>query len=296
VNGANGRSRASTAGPLVVVGDALLDCDVDGRVARLCPDAPVPVLEDAVPAWRPGGAALAALLAAAADTPVVLVAPLAAAPCCGPTGAAVPPGPRPARPVPGRPRRSTPPGPSWWPTTAAVPPPTTGSGPPRSPCRARPAARRSPSGIRWRCPAGPGRGRDRRCHRRLLRPAARRARQPAAGGPLAGRLPHRLPQLGRLGAPSQGRRPTAEPPGRPRRRAVRPGLRGRGGRLRRGHAVRGPGPGPARRLGQGGDYHGRELPEAALLEHWGGVAVTVPYLSGRSTTRLADGLLRAEGA
>lgn len=66
----------STAGPLVVVGDALLDCDVDGQVSRLCPDAPVPVLEDAVPAWRPGGAALAALLAAAGETPVVLIAPL----------------------------------------------------------------------------------------------------------------------------------------------------------------------------------------------------------------------------
>ena len=36
---------------------------------------------------------------------------------------------------------------------------------------------------------------------------------------------------------------------------------------------------------KGGDYDGRELPEAALLETWGGVAVTVPYLSGRSTTR-----------
>ena len=38
---------------------------------------------------------------------------------------------------------------------------------------------------------------------------------------------------------------------------------------------------------KGGDYDGRELPEAGLLETWGGVAVTVPYLSGRSTTRLA---------
>jgi len=67
----------STAGPLVVVGDALLDCDLDGQVSRLSPDAPVPVLEDAAPAWRPGGAALAALLAAAAgEAPVVLVAPL----------------------------------------------------------------------------------------------------------------------------------------------------------------------------------------------------------------------------
>jgi D-beta-D-heptose 7-phosphate kinase/D-beta-D-heptose 1-phosphate adenosyltransferase len=39
----------AAAGPLVVVGDALLDCDVDGQASRLCPDAPVPVLEDAVP-------------------------------------------------------------------------------------------------------------------------------------------------------------------------------------------------------------------------------------------------------
>jgi rfaE bifunctional protein nucleotidyltransferase chain/domain/rfaE bifunctional protein kinase chain/domain len=66
----------STDGPLVVVGDALLDCDLDGQVSRLCPDAPVPVLQDAVPAWRPGGAALAALLAATEEIPVVLVAPL----------------------------------------------------------------------------------------------------------------------------------------------------------------------------------------------------------------------------
>jgi D-beta-D-heptose 7-phosphate kinase / D-beta-D-heptose 1-phosphate adenosyltransferase len=36
---------------------------------------------------------------------------------------------------------------------------------------------------------------------------------------------------------------------------------------------------------KGADYDGRELPETALLESWGGVAITVPYLSGRSTTR-----------
>jgi D-beta-D-heptose 7-phosphate kinase / D-beta-D-heptose 1-phosphate adenosyltransferase len=66
----------STSNPLVVVGDALLDCDLDGQVSRLSPDAPVPVLEDAAPAWRPGGAALAALLAAAGEVPVILVAPL----------------------------------------------------------------------------------------------------------------------------------------------------------------------------------------------------------------------------
>ncbi|MFY9934861.1 MAG: D-glycero-beta-D-manno-heptose 1-phosphate adenylyltransferase, partial [Streptosporangiaceae bacterium] len=41
---------------------------------------------------------------------------------------------------------------------------------------------------------------------------------------------------------------------------------------------------------KGGDYDGRDLPEAVLLENWGGTAVTVPYLSGRSTTRLQAAL------
>jgi len=53
--------------PLVVVGDALLDVDVDGEVTRLCPDAPVPVLDAATERERPGGAALAALLTALAS-------------------------------------------------------------------------------------------------------------------------------------------------------------------------------------------------------------------------------------
>ncbi len=66
----------NTTRPLVVVGDALLDRDVDGHVSRLCPDAPVPVLDDATEKCRPGGAALAALLAASDGVPVVLVAPL----------------------------------------------------------------------------------------------------------------------------------------------------------------------------------------------------------------------------
>ena len=66
----------STSDPLVVVGDALLDCDLDGQVSRLSPDAPVPVLEDAAATWRPGGAALAALLAATEELPVILVTPL----------------------------------------------------------------------------------------------------------------------------------------------------------------------------------------------------------------------------
>jgi bifunctional ADP-heptose synthase (sugar kinase/adenylyltransferase) len=37
---------------------------------------------------------------------------------------------------------------------------------------------------------------------------------------------------------------------------------------------------------KGGDYAISELPEAALLECWGGQAVILPYVEGRSTTRL----------
>ncbi len=63
--------------PLVIVGDALLDVDVDGEVTRLCPDAPVPVLDAGAERERPGGAGLAALLAAlASPRPVRLVTPL----------------------------------------------------------------------------------------------------------------------------------------------------------------------------------------------------------------------------
>jgi D-beta-D-heptose 7-phosphate kinase/D-beta-D-heptose 1-phosphate adenosyltransferase len=63
--------------PLVVVGDALLDVDLVGSASRLTPDAPVPVVEDVQRHERPGGAALAAVIAAASTTrEVVLVAPL----------------------------------------------------------------------------------------------------------------------------------------------------------------------------------------------------------------------------
>jgi D-beta-D-heptose 7-phosphate kinase / D-beta-D-heptose 1-phosphate adenosyltransferase len=66
-------------GPLVVVGDGLLDRDLDGRVERLAPDAPVPVVDDPAERLRPGGAALAATLAASLDgRAVVLVTALAA--------------------------------------------------------------------------------------------------------------------------------------------------------------------------------------------------------------------------
>ncbi|MEU7173575.1 D-glycero-beta-D-manno-heptose 1-phosphate adenylyltransferase [Micromonospora tulbaghiae] len=64
-------------GPLVVVGDALLDRDVDGTVSRVCPDAPVPVLDERTATDRPGGAGLAALLAAADGGEVALVTALA---------------------------------------------------------------------------------------------------------------------------------------------------------------------------------------------------------------------------
>jgi D-beta-D-heptose 7-phosphate kinase / D-beta-D-heptose 1-phosphate adenosyltransferase len=69
---------AVTRGPLVVVGDALLDVDLDGRAERLAPDAPVPVVDDPAEWRRPGGAALAATLAATLDgRAVVLVTALA---------------------------------------------------------------------------------------------------------------------------------------------------------------------------------------------------------------------------
>ena len=64
--------------PLVVVGDALLDVDLVGTASRLTPDAPVPVVEDVETRERPGGAALAAVIAAAsAGREVVLVTPMA---------------------------------------------------------------------------------------------------------------------------------------------------------------------------------------------------------------------------
>ena len=62
--------------PLLVVGDALLDHDVHGRVDRLAPDAPVPVVSGPRRTSRPGGAALAACLAAADGRPVTLVTAL----------------------------------------------------------------------------------------------------------------------------------------------------------------------------------------------------------------------------
>jgi D-sedoheptulose 7-phosphate isomerase len=39
---------------------------------------------------------------------------------------------------------------------------------------------------------------------------------------------------------------------------------------------------------KGGDYEASELPEAKVLERWGGRVVILPYVEGRSTTRLLE--------
>jgi D-beta-D-heptose 7-phosphate kinase / D-beta-D-heptose 1-phosphate adenosyltransferase len=64
-------------GPLVVVGDTLLDVDVDGTVGRVAPDAPVPVVDCQRERHRAGGAGLAAVLAAGfGESDVVLITAL----------------------------------------------------------------------------------------------------------------------------------------------------------------------------------------------------------------------------
>jgi len=68
----------SGAAHLVVAGDALLDRDVRGNVERLSPDAPVPVLDETDTTSRPGGAGLAAALAAREGRPVTLLTALGA--------------------------------------------------------------------------------------------------------------------------------------------------------------------------------------------------------------------------
>ena len=66
------------SGALLVIGDTLLDRDLVGTVDRLSPDAPVPVVDEPVAIARPGGAGLAALLAAADGRPVTLLTALGA--------------------------------------------------------------------------------------------------------------------------------------------------------------------------------------------------------------------------
>jgi D-beta-D-heptose 7-phosphate kinase/D-beta-D-heptose 1-phosphate adenosyltransferase len=43
---------------------------------------------------------------------------------------------------------------------------------------------------------------------------------------------------------------------------------------------------------KGGDYAPAELPETAVVESWGGRVAIVPYVAGRSTTRLIQELVR----
>ena len=82
---------------LTVVGDALLDRDLDGRAERLAPDAPVPVVDAIEARPRAGGAGLAATLAARAGFDVTLVCALgrdtagrgAARPCSRDAGVSV---------------------------------------------------------------------------------------------------------------------------------------------------------------------------------------------------------------
>jgi D-beta-D-heptose 7-phosphate kinase/D-beta-D-heptose 1-phosphate adenosyltransferase len=47
---------------------------------------------------------------------------------------------------------------------------------------------------------------------------------------------------------------------------------------------------------KGGDYAASELPEAAVLERWGGCAVILPFLDGRSTTKLIEQVAVRAGA
>jgi D-beta-D-heptose 7-phosphate kinase / D-beta-D-heptose 1-phosphate adenosyltransferase len=63
-------------GPLVVIGDTLLDVDIDGTADRLSPDAPVPVIDCRQEHHRAGGAGLAATLAACTHPDVVLITAL----------------------------------------------------------------------------------------------------------------------------------------------------------------------------------------------------------------------------
>jgi D-beta-D-heptose 7-phosphate kinase / D-beta-D-heptose 1-phosphate adenosyltransferase len=64
-------------GPLVVIGDTLLDVDLEGAAERLAPDSPVPVVDCQRERHRAGGAGLAAILAAGlASSRVTLVTAL----------------------------------------------------------------------------------------------------------------------------------------------------------------------------------------------------------------------------
>ncbi|WP_182347458.1 PfkB family carbohydrate kinase [Tomitella gaofuii] len=62
---------------IVIVGDVLLDVDLDGSVERMSPETPAPVLDVVCARERPGGAGLAAMLAAEEIDRVTLITALA---------------------------------------------------------------------------------------------------------------------------------------------------------------------------------------------------------------------------
>lgn len=68
---------------ITVVGDLVLDRDLEGVVNRVCPDAPVPVVDVDHVHESPGAAGLAALLCRAGHDDVALVAPVADDPAGG---------------------------------------------------------------------------------------------------------------------------------------------------------------------------------------------------------------------
>jgi D-beta-D-heptose 7-phosphate kinase/D-beta-D-heptose 1-phosphate adenosyltransferase len=61
---------------IVVVGDVILDVDLDGTSTRLCPDAPVPVIDISTASARAGGAGLVARMLANDGHQVTLVTAL----------------------------------------------------------------------------------------------------------------------------------------------------------------------------------------------------------------------------
>ncbi|MBL1065191.1 D-glycero-beta-D-manno-heptose 1-phosphate adenylyltransferase [Streptomyces sp. 7-21] len=86
--------RGSAPQPIAVVGDLLLDQDVEGGATRLAPDAPVPVVAVSGERSRPGGAGLAAALAARGGREVVLVTALGTDRASETARALLPPGVR----------------------------------------------------------------------------------------------------------------------------------------------------------------------------------------------------------
>lgn len=70
-------TRITPGRTVVVVGDVVLDRDLQGHADRLCPDAPAPVVDVDAIRSGPGGAGLAAVLCARHGARVTLIAPLA---------------------------------------------------------------------------------------------------------------------------------------------------------------------------------------------------------------------------